>query len=92
MPLSSAIRARPIRAPRSPANFGARVFDVEWENNFSKARNAVLAEVSTEWVLWMDDDEMLDPAGAKWIPALLEANEKARNPIDAFEVVALELC
>lgn len=66
--------------------FGARVFDVAWENDFSKARNAVLAEVSTDWVLWMDDDEMLDPAGAKWIPALLEANERAKSPIDAFEV------
>jgi len=65
---------------------GARVFGVAWENDFSKARNAVLAEVETDWVLWMDDDEMLDPAGAKWIPALLEANEKAKSPIDAYEV------
>jgi len=66
--------------------YGARVFDVAWENDFSKARNAVLAEVVTDWVLWMDDDEMLDPAGAKWIPALLEANEKSTSPVDAYEV------
>ena len=67
-------------------DMGAQVFDLPWENDFSKARNAVLAQVKTDWVLWMDDDEMLDPGGAAWIPALLEQNEKAPHKVDAFEV------
>lgn len=66
--------------------FGAHVFELPWEDDFSKARNAVLALVKTDWVLWMDDDEMLDPAGAAGIPALLEQNEKAQQRADAFEV------
>ncbi len=52
---------------------GARVFDIPWENDFAKARNRSLAEVRSEWVLWMDADEMLDPDAAKVIPAHLGA-------------------
>jgi len=65
---------------------GAQVFELPWEDDFSKARNTVLSQVKTDWVLWMDDDEMLDPGGASWIPALLDQNEKAVRPVDAFEV------
>jgi tetratricopeptide (TPR) repeat protein len=65
---------------------GAQVFSLPWENDFSKARNVVLAQVKTDWVLWMDDDEMLDPGGASSIPVLLEENERAEGRVDAFEV------
>ncbi|MDR3751232.1 MAG: glycosyltransferase [Terracidiphilus sp.] len=65
---------------------GARVLEIPWENDFAKARNAVLQECRADWVLWLDADEMLDPAGAAWIPALLEQNQKAKVPVDAWEV------
>jgi tetratricopeptide (TPR) repeat protein len=65
---------------------GARVLEIPWENNFAKARNAVLEACRADWVLWLDADEMLDPAGAAWIPALLEQNQATQAPVDAWEV------
>jgi Tfp pilus assembly protein PilF len=61
--------------------FGARVLDVPWENDFSKARNVVLAACTADWVLSLDADEMLDPSGAAQIPTLI-----AQEKIDAWEV------
>jgi tetratricopeptide (TPR) repeat protein len=60
---------------------GAQVLDVPWENDFAKARNAVLRMCRADWVLWLDADEMLDPEGAACIPALI-----AQDRIDAWEV------
>ncbi|MBZ5628014.1 MAG: glycosyltransferase [Acidobacteriia bacterium] len=40
--------------------FGARVISVPWEDDFAKARNACLAEVTANWVLVLDADEQLD--------------------------------
>jgi glycosyltransferase involved in cell wall biosynthesis len=55
--------------------YGARVIDVPWERDFARARNRVLAEGRCDWVLVMDGDEMLDPAGLSQIPPLLEIEE-----------------
>ncbi|MHB1903543.1 MAG: glycosyltransferase [Ferrimicrobium sp.] len=43
------------------AEHGARVFDFEWNDDFAAARNFALAQVKTDWVLWVDADEWLDP-------------------------------
>jgi tetratricopeptide (TPR) repeat protein len=40
---------------------GARVIRVEWTDDFAAARNAALEAVQTDWVLWVDADEWLDP-------------------------------
>src|SRR5262245_13210477 len=57
-------------------SYGARVSEIVWPDAFHIARNASLDMVETEWVLWLDADEWLDPASA---PLLREAirNEKA---------------
>jgi len=55
---------------------GARVISIPWENDFARARNLSLAEVTADWVLSMDADERLDPAAPRRLPALL-ANRKA---------------
>jgi tetratricopeptide (TPR) repeat protein len=58
-------------------SLGARVFSIPWENDFAKARNLALAEVTTDWVLSMDADERLDPSAPRKLPPLL-SNRKAR--------------
>lgn len=47
---------------------GANVIQIDWPNAFDEARNVGLAEVETEWTLWLDADEWLvDGAGqALW--------------------------
>ncbi|MCY0886369.1 MAG: glycosyltransferase [Firmicutes bacterium] len=47
--------------PRLAARAGARVFHVPWQDDFSAARNAALERAGSEWVLWLDADETLDP-------------------------------
>ena len=41
--------------------YGAKVVDLVWGDDFAAARNAVLAEVKTDWVLILDADEKLQP-------------------------------
>jgi tetratricopeptide (TPR) repeat protein len=53
--------------------FQANIIAVPWENDFSKARNAALEPVTTDWVLVLDADEELDRDGMKNIPGLLKA-------------------
>lgn len=51
--------------------FGATVVSVRWEDDFSKARNAVLEFMRTEWVLVLDADEEADRESAKNLSGLL---------------------
>jgi tetratricopeptide (TPR) repeat protein len=40
---------------------GARTLSIPWENDYAKARNLSLAQVTSDWVLMLDADERLDP-------------------------------
>jgi tetratricopeptide (TPR) repeat protein len=50
--------------------FGARVIQIPWEDDFAKARNLSLAEVTADWVFSLDADERLDPQEARRLPDL----------------------
>ena len=39
--------------------FGARVFDIEWTNDFAVARNHSLSKAQGDWILVMDADEVI---------------------------------
>ena len=39
--------------------FGAKVFDFEWTNDFSEARNFSISKASGDWILVMDADEVV---------------------------------
>jgi len=41
--------------------FGARVFDYEWTNDFSEARNYSLSKACGDWILVLDADEVISP-------------------------------
>ena len=55
---------------------GAKVFQGFWKNDFSAARNACMAKVSADWVLWLDAGERLSDLGRKNF-----ANSSTRPPI-----------
>lgn len=58
------------RTPEIAKDFGARVYDFEWCNDFSKARNQSLKYVQGNWVLVLDADEVLVP---EIVPTLKKA-------------------
>jgi tetratricopeptide (TPR) repeat protein len=39
--------------------FGAKVFAIAWQNDFSKARNLSISKAGGDWILIMDADEVL---------------------------------
>ncbi|RMG23493.1 MAG: glycosyltransferase, partial [Methanobacteriota archaeon] len=40
-------------------SFGAKVYDFEWQYDFSAARNFALSKATYSWILWLDADERL---------------------------------
>lgn len=63
------------RTPEIAQEFGARVYDFEWCNDFSQARNQSLKYVQGNWVLILDADEVLVP---EIVPTLKKAIEHER--------------
>ena len=41
--------------------FGARVFDFVWVDDFAAARNAALARATGDYAFWLDADDVVDP-------------------------------
>lgn len=58
------------RTPEIARNFGAKVYDFEWCNDFSAARNQSLKYVRGDWILVLDADEVLVP---EIVPTLQQA-------------------
>lgn len=65
--------------------FGARVAHVAWCDDFAAARNAALALATCPWILSLDADEELTPAGAQCLRRLIDGDP--RHP--TLGVVAL---
>ncbi len=43
-------------------NMGAKVYNYEWNDSFSDARNFSLSKASGDWILVMDADDILEPS------------------------------
>jgi glycosyltransferase involved in cell wall biosynthesis len=48
------------RTKEIAAEFGARVFEFPWIDDFAAARNETLRHARGEWILWMDADDRID--------------------------------
>ncbi len=55
------------------AEFGARVFDFVWVDDFAAARNAALARATSDYAFWLDADDVIDPPEREKLQALLES-------------------
>jgi tetratricopeptide (TPR) repeat protein len=53
------------------AQFGARVFDFPWCDDFAAARNESLCHATGDWIFWLDADEHLDDANRARLADLL---------------------
>ena len=54
--------------------FGARIYEFEWVDDFSKARNFALSKASGDWILVLDADETLSSRDCEEFRQILEAS------------------
>src|SRR5689334_17787774 len=52
-------------------NLGATIVDVDWQDDFAAAQNAVLEVATGDWILWLNPDEELLPQGLENLDMLL---------------------
>ena len=52
--------------------FGARVFEFAWIDDFAAARNAALAHATGDYAFWLDADDVVDPPEREKLRALLD--------------------
>lgn len=58
--------------------FGARVISVQWDGDYSTARNAALGEAAGDWILVMDADEVISPRDYGGIRTLVETSPEGK--------------
>jgi tetratricopeptide (TPR) repeat protein len=64
--------------------FGARVYDMDWRDDFAAARNFSLSKASGDWILVLDADEVISAQDHSRFKALLQ---KANGRPMGFSVV-----
>lgn len=67
-------------------SYGARVFRLEWPENFAMARNFSLDQATRQWIFCLDADEELAPAGRASFRPLL-----AREGVEGYLSTILNL-
>ena len=64
-------------------NFGAKIIEHEWKDDFSEARNVSLKYATKDWILVLDADEKISEKDFNKITSLLSNKEKS----DAFYLI-----
>jgi glycosyltransferase involved in cell wall biosynthesis len=60
--------------------FGARVFDFVWVDDFAEARNAALARATGDYAFWLDADDVIDPPQRARLERLIGICAQASRP------------
>lgn len=58
-------------------SYGAKIYDFEWINDFSVARNYATEKSTNEWIVFLDADEVLDEGTKNEISRFVENNPDA---------------
>jgi len=61
---------------------GASVYEFEWINDFSAARNLAFSKCSGDWIMWLDTGDVIQPASAdafvelkEWLSGMTEEEQ-----------------
>ena len=57
--------------------FGAKIYDYKWKDDFSAARNYALSKSTGDWILYLDADERLSSNSVNELKNLIEKNDPA---------------
>jgi glycosyltransferase involved in cell wall biosynthesis len=60
--------------------FGAKVFDFEWIDNFAAARNEALSHATGDYAFWLDADDVIEPEQREKLVALLAGLTRPMSP------------
>lgn len=58
-------------------SYGAKIVEMVWNDDFSQARNLALDHANTDWVLYLDADEVLADSANKLFDLLNESSAEA---------------
>lgn len=64
-------------------SYGAKIYDFEWNDNFSDARNFALSKANGDWIIFLDADEYFDTKTQKTLSLVLRRvnNNKAYDAV-----------
>ena len=57
--------------------YGARIFQKKWENDFAAVRNYALKQATKKWILVLDADEIISPRDFPALASCLKSNPDA---------------
>ena len=63
-----------------------KIYDFEWEDNFSKARNYSFNKATKDYILWLDADEFLDLDNKEKLICLKQ------NISENIDIISMETC
>jgi len=66
--------------------YGAKIFDMEWRDDFSAARNFAISKATQEWIFTIDADEIVSSGSGERLKELLPDIEEDTIAVDVFNL------
>jgi len=63
--------------PDLARSYGARVLEINWPDDFAAARNASLRAAAGDWIMWLDADNYISPAGVEQLRRFLDHERRS---------------